>query len=52
MMFEDYLARWGLTPVGEPIATRSSDLCPCGVPACPPCCKIAREAEERGAAIL
>jgi streptomycin 6-kinase len=50
MVFDHYLARWGLTPDGEPIATRSSDLLPVRRAALPAMLKIAREEEERGAA--
>jgi streptomycin 6-kinase len=44
---DDYLARWGLTPDGEPIATRSSDLLPVRRAGVPAMLKVAREAEER-----
>ena len=47
MPFDDHLARWGLTPDGEPIATRSSDLLPVRRAGVPAMLKIAREAEER-----
>jgi streptomycin 6-kinase len=47
MVFADYLARWGLTPDGEPIATRSSDLLPVRRAGLPAMLKIAREEEER-----
>jgi streptomycin 6-kinase len=46
-MFDDCLARWGLTPDGAPIATRSSDLLPVRRAGVPVMLKIAREAEER-----
>jgi streptomycin 6-kinase len=45
--FDDHLARWGLTPDGEPIATRSSDLLPVRRTGVPAMLKVAREAEER-----
>jgi streptomycin 6-kinase len=47
MVFADYLARWGLTPDGGPIATRSSDMLPVRRAGVPAMLKIAREAEER-----
>jgi streptomycin 6-kinase len=47
MMFDDYLARWGLTPDGEPIATRNSDLLPVRRAGLAAMLKIAREEEER-----
>ena len=47
MPFEDHLARWGFTPDGEPIATRSSDLLPVRRAGVPAMLKVAREAEER-----
>jgi len=50
--FDDYLARWGLTPDGEPIATRSSDLLPVRRAGVPAMLKIAKEAEERWGGIL
>jgi streptomycin 6-kinase len=46
-MFDDYLARWRLTPDGEPIATHSSDLLPVRRAGTAAMLKIAREAEER-----
>ena len=51
-MFDDYLARWGLTPDGAPIATRSSDLLPVRRAGVPAMLKIAREAEERWGGLL
>jgi streptomycin 6-kinase len=52
MTFDDYLARWGLTPDGAPIATRSSDLLPVRRARVPAMLKIAREAEERRGGLL
>jgi streptomycin 6-kinase len=51
-MFDDYLTRWGLTPDGTPIATRSSDLLPVRRAGMPAMLKIAREAEERRGGLL
>jgi streptomycin 6-kinase len=51
-MFDDYLARWGLTRDGAPIATRSSDLLPVRRAGVPAMLKIAREAEERRGGLL
>lgn len=52
-MFDDYLARWELTPDGGPIATRSSRLLPVRRRGVPATLKIATEAEERwGAALM
>lgn len=52
-MFDDYLARWGLTPDGEPIVTHSSRLLPVRRGDEPAMLKIATEAEERwGAALM
>jgi streptomycin 6-kinase len=52
MVFDAYLARWQLTPDGEPIATRSSDLLPVRRAGLPAMLKIAREAEERRGNLL
>ena len=52
MIFDDHLARWHLTPDGEPIATRSSDLLPVRRAGAPAMLKIAREAEERWGGLL
>jgi streptomycin 6-kinase len=52
-MFEDYLARWGLTPDGEPIVTQNSRLLPVRRGGVPAMLKIAVEEEERrGAAAM
>jgi streptomycin 6-kinase len=52
-MFEQYLARWGLTPDGEPIATRSSRLLPVRRAGVPAMLKLAVEEEERqGSALM
>ena len=51
-MFNDYLARWGLTPNGEPITTHSSRLLPVRRDGVPAMLKIALEAEERRGATL
>jgi streptomycin 6-kinase len=52
-LFEGYLARWNLTPDGEPIITRSSRLLPVRYGDVPTMLKIAVEAEEkRGAALM
>jgi streptomycin 6-kinase len=53
MMFDDHCARWGLTPDGEPITTRSSRLLPVRRDGAPAMLKIAIAAEEqRGAALM
>src|SRR5262245_532107 len=53
MMFNYYLARWGLTPDGAPIITNRSRLLPVRRGAPPAMLKIAMEAEERrGAALM
>jgi streptomycin 6-kinase len=53
MMFDYYLARWGLTPDGAPIITHSSRLLPVRCGEAPAMLKIAVEAEERrGAALM
>jgi streptomycin 6-kinase len=51
-VFEDYLARWRLTPDGAPIATHSSDMLPVRRAGVPAMLKIAREAEERWGGLL
>jgi streptomycin 6-kinase len=51
-MFDYYLARWGLTPDGEPITTHSSRLLPVRCGEAPAMLKIAVEAEERRGATL
>jgi streptomycin 6-kinase len=52
-MFETYLARWALTPDGEPIATRSSRLLPVRKSGTRAMLKLAVEEEERhGAALM
>jgi streptomycin 6-kinase len=51
-MFDDHLARWGLTPDGEPITTRSSRLLPVRRDGVPAMLKVATEAEERWGAGL
>ena len=51
-MIFDYLARWDLTPDGEPIATHSSALLPVRRAGVPAMLKIAREAEERWGGLL
>ena len=52
-MFDAYLARWGLTPDGEPIATHSSRLLPVRRDGLPAMLKIAQAAEERrGAEVM
>ena len=49
-MFDDYLARWRLTPDGEPLNTNSSSLLPVRRDDVPAMLKIATEVEEqRGA---
>jgi streptomycin 6-kinase len=53
MMSEYHVARWGLTPDGEPITTHSSRLLPVRHIGAPAMLKIAMEAEERwGAALM
>src|SRR5262245_28236986 len=47
MLFDYYLARWGLTPDGQPIVTRGSRLLPVCHGEMPAMLKIAVEAEER-----
>jgi streptomycin 6-kinase len=42
-MFDHYLARWGLTPDGEPIITRNSRLLPVRRGETPAMLKIAVE---------
>lgn len=51
-MLDDYLARWDLTPDGDPITTHSSVLLPVRRDGMPAMLKIAREAEERSGARL
>ncbi|WP_119459047.1 aminoglycoside phosphotransferase family protein [Rhodospirillaceae bacterium SYSU D60014] len=51
-MFDDYLARWRLTPDGEPIVTHSSKLLPVRRDGLPAMLKIAMEAEERWGGLL
>jgi streptomycin 6-kinase len=52
-LFDHYLARWDLTPDGEPIITRNSRLLPVRRGETPAMLKIAVEAEERrGAAFM
>jgi streptomycin 6-kinase len=52
-LFEGYLARWNLTPDGEPIITRSSRLLPVRRGDVQAMLKIAVDAEEkRGAALM
>jgi streptomycin 6-kinase len=51
-MFEPYLARWGLTPDGEPVTTHSSRLLPVRCEGEPAMLKIAIEAEERWGSTL
>src|SRR5262245_31210532 len=52
MMFDYYLARWGLTPDGAPIITHSSKLLPVRCGEEPAMLKIAVAAEERRGATL
>jgi streptomycin 6-kinase len=51
-MFDEYLARWGLTPDGEPIMTHSSRLLPVRRAGTPAMLKIAVEAEEQCGSLL
>ena len=52
-MFDDYLARWSLSPDGEPIVTPSSRLLPVRQDGVPAMLKIAfGEEERRGAAVM
>ncbi len=46
-MFGEYLARWALTPDGDPIATRNSRLLPVRRQGVPAMLKIAVDAEEK-----
>jgi streptomycin 6-kinase len=46
-MFSKYLARWGLTPDGDPIVTRNARLLPVRRYGLPAMLKIAVEAEEK-----
>ena len=51
-IFATHLARWGLVPDGEPIATPGSSLLPVRRGGVPVMLKVAREAEERAGARL
>ena len=51
-MFDDHLARWGLVPDGEPIATHSSRLLPVQRDGAPAILEIALCSEERCAGLL
>lgn len=52
-MFQEYIARWGLTPDGAPLITPSSGLLPVRYQGKPAMLKIAVEAEEKhGAALM
>jgi len=51
-MFGEHLARWGLTPDGGPIVTRSSRLLPVRCRGVPAMLKIAVEAEEKFGGLL
>lgn len=51
-IFATYLARWGLTPDGEPITTPSSSLLPVLRGIAPAMLKVAHEPEERAGARL
>jgi streptomycin 6-kinase len=51
-MFDRYLARWALTPDGEPILTRGSALLPVLHHGAPAMLKVARHPEERAGAAL
>src|SRR5690606_11837834 len=51
-MFDDYLARWHLTPDGTPIVTHSSRLLPVRRDGVPAMLKIALEGEERWGGFL
>jgi streptomycin 6-kinase len=46
-MFDDYLARWKLTPDGDPIVTRTSAILPVRSAGLPAVLKIATGEEER-----
>jgi streptomycin 6-kinase len=51
-MFVEYLARWGLTPEGDPILTRSSRLLPVDWRGAPAMLKVAVQAEEKAGHVL
>ena len=51
-MFGSHLKRWNLSPDGEPVATRSSDLLPVRLDGVPAMLKVARSEEERRGAGL
>ncbi|MGF1610282.1 MAG: aminoglycoside phosphotransferase family protein [Kiloniellales bacterium] len=51
-MFGDYLARWQLTPDGDPIITRNSRLLPVRQEGVPAMLKVASDAEERRGGLL
>jgi streptomycin 6-kinase len=51
-VFDAHLARWGLTPDGEPVFTASSSLLPVRRRGAPAMLKVAHEAEERAGARL
>jgi len=51
-MFTEYLARWQLTPDGDPIVTRSSRLLPVRRHGVPAMLKVAMEAEEKFGGLL
>jgi streptomycin 6-kinase len=51
-MFTEYLARWGLTPDGDPIVTHGSRLLPVRQGGVPAMLKVATEAEEKFGGLL
>jgi streptomycin 6-kinase len=51
-MFDDYLARWKLTPDGDPIVTRTSAILPVRAAGLPAVLKIATVEEEKAGARL
>ncbi len=51
-MFEDYLARWELTPDGDPILTHTSQLLPVRQHGVPAMLKITHEAEEKFGGVM
>ena len=51
-MFTEYLARWQLTPDGDPIVTHSSTLLPVRQRGVPAMLKVAVEAEEKRGGLL
>ena len=51
-MFEEYLYRWGLTPDGQPIVTRTSRLLPVRREGAPAMLKVAMDDEERVGGML